>query len=207
MSSITCAVCGINVPNARARQKYCSTKCKDRGKPSAKWQGRENARAEHGTQSRYHRGCRCDVCRKAQRVAMRTYAAKVKAERGISPSALYKRRRNGQPDESLICVECGLPVGYSRFSAKSEPRHAECRQNYSIAPSLRRAVYERDGLVCHLCGDKCDPSAGVYDDSYPTLDHLIPRSRGGGHDPENLATAHRICNVRRGDSPLPTLAL
>lgn len=207
MPTISCAVCGVKVEGARARQKYCSAKCKERGKPSAKWQGGVHGVVPHGTQSgyQYHK-CRCAACTEAQREIVASYAAKVKAGRGISPSALYKRRSSGHPDDSLLCVECGLPVGRSRFSAKSEPRHTECQGKYSIPRATRLAVYERDGLVCHLCGAECDPTAGVYDDQYPTLDHLIPRSRGGGHGPENLATAHRICNIKRGDRPLKEVA-
>lgn len=65
-----------------------------------------------------------------------------------------------------------------------------------IHPAKRLRIYERDGWVCRLCdlpvprwllGDKRDPLA-------PTLDHVVPRSRGGGHEEWNLQLAHRRCN-------------
>lgn len=39
----------------------------------------------------------------------------------------------------------------------------------------------------------------------PTIDHLVPRSRGGSSDLVNLRLAHRRCNNQRG-SHLPELA-
>jgi 5-methylcytosine-specific restriction endonuclease McrA len=34
------------------------------------------------------------------------------------------------------------------------------------------------------------------------VDHLIPRSKGGGNDMGNLRPAHQRCNSRRGNRPL-----
>jgi HNH endonuclease len=61
---------------------------------------------------------------------------------------------------------------------------------------------ERDGWWCWLCGEAVDPTAtGPWQ---PTVDHLVPRSRGGSNDAVNLRLAHRRCNNRRG-SHLPEL--
>lgn len=49
-------------------------------------------------------------------------------------------------------------------------------------------VFERDGGVCVYCGSR----------EFPTLDHVIPRSRGGGDGVENLALACRSCNSSKG---------
>lgn len=64
---------------------------------------------------------------------------------------------------------------------------------------------ERDGWTCWLCGGDIDPTATVSSPWRATIDHLVPRSRGGGHEPANLRLAHRRCNTRRG-SHLPELA-
>jgi 5-methylcytosine-specific restriction endonuclease McrA len=58
-----------------------------------------------------------------------------------------------------------------------------------IQDRISRAVIERDGGVCHICGRE----------GADTADHLVPRSVGGDStDTSLLAAAHRGCNSRRG---------
>ena len=54
----------------------------------------------------------------------------------------------------------------------------------------RRALFARDGWSCVYCGT----SGGRL-----TLDHVVPRSRGGGSVWENVVTACAPCNLRKGD--------
>lgn len=63
---------------------------------------------------------------------------------------------------------------------------------------------ERDGWTCWLCGGEVDPTAPTTSPWRATIDHLVPRSRGGGTEPANLRLAHRRCNNARG-SHLPEL--
>jgi 5-methylcytosine-specific restriction endonuclease McrA len=53
----------------------------------------------------------------------------------------------------------------------------------------RREVFARDQERCQYCGRR----GGDL-----TLDHVIPKHRGGRHDWENLVTACRECNHRKG---------
>jgi 5-methylcytosine-specific restriction endonuclease McrA len=55
----------------------------------------------------------------------------------------------------------------------------------------RKQVLAEYGNVCWLCGQ---PVPGL-----PSADHVIPRSRGGSDDIENLRPAHLACNVKRGN--------
>lgn len=52
----------------------------------------------------------------------------------------------------------------------------------------RRAVFARDGHRCQYCGDPAD-----------SIDHVVPRSRGGEHVWDNVAAACRPCNLRKRD--------
>lgn len=61
----------------------------------------------------------------------------------------------------------------------------------------RLRIYNRDGWACQICGSEL--SADGIGDLQPTLDHIVPRSKGGSHDPSNLRMACRRCNVLRGD--------
>ena len=54
----------------------------------------------------------------------------------------------------------------------------------------RRALFARDGWRCVYCGDGS---------SRLTLDHVVPRSRGGQSVWENVVTACGPCNLRKGD--------
>lgn len=53
-------------------------------------------------------------------------------------------------------------------------------------------VLERDGLVCRYCG-----IALAFTEV--TIDHVMPRSRGGSDKPANLAVCCRRCNSSKGD--------
>jgi len=65
----------------------------------------------------------------------------------------------------------------------------------------RRGVLARDGYKCIYCGATIgDQRRGrVLVRTDFTIDHLIPRSRGGGNTWGNTACACRWCNGRKGD--------
>lgn len=76
---------------------------------------------------------------------------------------------------------------------ENEKQHLKHRlkkyKNTSHVPkSVRKAVYERDNHTCQCCGIKEDL----------TLDHIVPRSRGGSNDMNNLQTLCKSCNFRKG---------
>jgi 5-methylcytosine-specific restriction endonuclease McrA len=62
------------------------------------------------------------------------------------------------------------------------PRHASRKIS-------RRAVFARDGYACQYCGAA----------SHLTVDHVVPRSRGGRSSWENVVTSCAPCNLRKGD--------
>lgn len=69
-----------------------------------------------------------------------------------------------------------------------------------ISQAERNMLYQRDSYVCWICHKVCDTTVDAqrHNDA-PTLDHLVPRSKGGTHEHGNLRTACRGCNSRRGD--------
>ena len=67
----------------------------------------------------------------------------------------------------------------------------------SQSQKRRWEVGERDGWICHICGEKIDPeSRDRYERA--TLDHVIPRSHGGRYWASNMRIAHQRCNSDRG---------
>jgi 5-methylcytosine-specific restriction endonuclease McrA len=61
-----------------------------------------------------------------------------------------------------------------------------------------RVIVERDGAVCHLCGQPIDLALHGWNPMGLTLDHVIPLARGGPHTIDNLKPAHRVCNTSKG---------
>jgi 5-methylcytosine-specific restriction endonuclease McrA len=60
----------------------------------------------------------------------------------------------------------------------------------------RRAVFARDRWTCQYCG---------VERGHLTVDHVIPRSKGGPSTWDNIVTCCAPCNRRKGDR-LPTQA-
>lgn len=53
----------------------------------------------------------------------------------------------------------------------------------------RQNIFKRDRYECQYCGSKQDL----------TLDHVLPKSRGGRSTWKNLVTACRVCNGQKGN--------
>lgn len=60
---------------------------------------------------------------------------------------------------------------------------------------LRFEILKRDGFMCRYCG--AEPESAVLH-----VDHVIPESKGGTDDPDNLVAACRDCNLGKAASPL-----
>ena len=58
------------------------------------------------------------------------------------------------------------------------------------------AAYRRSGGLCALCLQPVDLKMPEGPDQ-PTIDHIMPQSRGGGDERSNLQLAHRGCNSRK----------
>lgn len=116
------------------------------------------------------------------------------------------------------CRGCGSDLGprrFWRFEVCDDCRRANLRAHSRRKSARRRGakirgeaftleqVGSRDGWVCHLCSGSVDPALSGMDPQGPTIDHLVPISRGGVDELVNVALAHRLCNIRRGADRLP----
>jgi 5-methylcytosine-specific restriction endonuclease McrA len=54
----------------------------------------------------------------------------------------------------------------------------------------RRAVFARDEWTCQYCGAR----------SNLTVDHVVPKSKGGGSSWDNIVASCAPCNRRKGDA-------
>ena len=72
-------------------------------------------------------------------------------------------------------------------------RFVRIKRRFDYVPFSRANIYARDNHTCQYC------SARTRD---LTIDHVIPRSRGGPHTWENLVSACKTCNHRKGGKNL-----
>jgi 5-methylcytosine-specific restriction endonuclease McrA len=66
------------------------------------------------------------------------------------------------------------------------------RRRREASGMKRLRIYMRDKFRCQYCGEK-KVASGL------TLDHILPRSRGGDNSPVNVVTACVACNNRKSN--------
>lgn len=85
--------------------------------------------------------------------------------------------------------------GAIKTASLSFPRPSIVRLSYMVhrprprVKLTKREIFRRDRYACQYCGER----AAIL-----TIDHIVPRHRGGAHSWENLVTACPICNRRKG---------
>lgn len=83
----------------------------------------------------------------------------------------FRSERLDIPAPSVVRLRRYVSVPYRRRAALS-----------------RRGVFLRDAHTCQYCGRAAE-----------NVDHVVPRSRGGPHEWENVVAACRRCNTRKRD--------
>ena len=114
----------------------------------------------------------------------------------------------GSPFSMRLPRNENLPVGLSshksgdEFSGRLSHALAHSKKRKPVKPylsllpattKLRFEVFKRDGFACKYCG------AGAEDGMKLNIDHIIPVSRGGTNDMDNLITACHLCNAGKRD--------
>ncbi len=193
-----CAVCAkpihLGVGSLPAGQATCRQCRRPERKPfDATKCGTPLGRDQHR-----HRGeVPCEPCREAWNEVSRQRQARLRQSgwhRTDRPVPSQKRHPG-------TCSKCGKRMA---SVALAEPICAPCRRlspgrNIRIPRAARLAIYERDDWTCRICLEPVDPDAPMRSTWDATLDHIVPRSKGGIDDPANLRLAHRWCNSVRGD--------
>ena len=87
------------------------------------------------------------------------------------------------------------PWCYREKKHDLEQQSSSVREKLNQITGRLRAVTDRDGWTCWLCNQAVDPyDLGVHRAS---VDHVLPRSMGGGNELPNLKLAHQSCNGYR----------
>lgn len=120
----------------------------------------------------------CDINGLLDQLAGRGFITryKVDGERYIQVVNFAKHQN---PHYKEVPSEIPAPEGHTDSEYKSPPP----------TEAERQAIFKRDGFKCVICG--------ATDDL--TLDHVIPRSKGGTSESGNLQTLCRSCNTSKGN--------
>lgn len=96
--------------------------------------------------------------------------------------------------ESLVfngiqCWEVRSPSVVLQVSEHIRLTSSNPERRWKIPPVSRREVFRRDHYTCQYCRSP----------KRLTLDHVLPRAKGGTHTWDNVVTACESCNWAKGD--------
>ena len=116
-------------------------------------------------------------------------------------------RTKGDFAREVACASCGAVTSVfgSDWANGHKVEGRKIRGDRTRCPDCVRArnamsvqeLRERDGGDCSICGKVVDFSRRFPDPLSPSVDHVIPLSRGGVNAPENLALACLGCNRKK----------
>jgi 5-methylcytosine-specific restriction endonuclease McrA len=88
-----------------------------------------------------------------------------------------------------ICQVCATPIPHgSRCLIHAKTRQSKGRGSTRKWRETRLRILRRDAYRCHYCGQAAN-----------TVDHVIPKAKGGTDDPSNLVAACARCNYSAQD--------
>lgn len=124
------------------------------------------------------------------------YQTQVYCSEKCKKKAKKDRRKERDPEGyALLRKRYSHPSKYI-----SRAKKYGCVYEYGITLT---SVVNRDGLICKICGKLCDFDDKSYGNGvgplYPSVDHIIPLSKGGSHTWDNVQIVHCICNSVKRD--------
>lgn len=84
-----------------------------------------------------------------------------------------------------------------RVIAAEQARDAKTRGSLTVYMVHRMRLFERDRWTCQICKSPVNKSLVFPDSGSPSLDHIIPVSKGGSHTEYNLQLTHLSCNLKK----------
>ena len=194
-----CIECGHHLPeDAHPLAGLCSKECK---------RIRNNrARNEKAIRKKKERAARCSECNDlipAEMKVRSTCSKQCEAER---VRRLDRERYRLNPQRRKSCIDSYDNEVRAEWRAKNPESHrAASRERWRLlnAPGSERIhqddVFKEKGWTCGICNREIDPSLKWPDRNSPSIDHIIPLSKGGKHTKDNVQPAHLGCNASKGN--------
>ena len=169
------------------------------------------------------------VCENCERIAVEEKAKQEEQQRSQQRSLEAERKewekavkRKAKQLSFSICKGCGslfyserLGVQYCTIDCQKRTLNAigkDKRLKKMMGIVVDRSItveklYEKSNGVCAICGGQCDWSDHVLRDDgtfivgamYPSIDHVMPISKGGLHEWGNVQLAHLSCNSKKSN--------
>lgn len=184
----------------------------------------EYVKAYMETKSQFKAAEICGVSRETIARAVRRSGMKLDGRKynggDTNPQTKITNAQLLEEAKSLNCVEIARKYGMSAERVYRRARalglevscvggggHYKRRQDnygsteYDSSVTLKR-VRQKYSDICQICGnpvDDTDIEKGHIKRLYPTIDHIIPLSKGGSHTWDNVQLAHMSCNAGKCD--------
>lgn len=102
---------------------------------------------------------------------------------------------------------CKLELKRMYEREKDYRRRMSMRNNGDMQDISILKLMERDNNTCYLCGNEVDindyhidkKGTFIAGNNYPSIEHVIPLSKGGTHTWDNVKLACRYCNSIKSD--------
>lgn len=115
-------------------------------------------------------------------------------------ASTYANRFGGWRKSLEIFVDWANGSEFDEPGMVKKPREKGKATTRNINWRLRALVLMRDGARCQLCGADVASGAKLH------VDHIVPWSKGGETDLDNLQILCETCNIGKSDQPMPQSA-
>ena len=167
--SKTCDWCKDSFITNRKGARFCKQNCRENFYRHEKLEATKARRLANPRQWDFH----CDRCKKL-----------------VVTDVMVTRGKYGR-----YCRNCALLKQRENYRVKTAKRQ-KVTQPIRISADV---LIERDGNLCRLCDTEIDLSLARNSRWGATIDHIIPLSKGGADELDNLQLAHWICNIKKGN--------
>lgn len=85
------------------------------------------------------------------------------------------------------------------YRTKDNERRARDKKAF-VKDVIPKEIYMRDGWICQICKKRVNKKLKWPHPLSASIDHIIPFSKKGTHEPKNVQLAHLICNMKKKDN-------
>lgn len=221
----TCVECGASFykkVSAGREPKYCGYECRKifNGKRRACNRGyeykpdvigvRQCERCGIGFTAQTSAARHCPVCRRELNRSRSRKEAKRKASAVTDRKCACCDKPLTEVQRKYCSRKCSGEGNAERFSLLYRKEPALLRDPYGAVrktrlrkakrkPVERTKIFERDGWVCGICGKSVSKTLCWPHPMSVSLDHIVPLSKDGTHEPDNVQCAHLLCNSKKGN--------